>query len=139
VTRLRPAARLLALVSLVVVNAERLARAVDQVEAAPASVIRAGMLVNFARFAEWPADDGPSNALFLCVVDDTAVADALENLVRGRSIEQRALTVRRLKFDGPLRECHLLYASGLNREYASIANTVFSNRFAARSSGVIQC
>jgi hypothetical protein len=111
---------LLTVGSLLIINAERVARAHDQVEAAPASVIRAGMLVNFARFAEWPSDHGPANALFLCVVEDTAVADALETLVRGRSIEGRALTVRRLKFDGPLRECHLLYASGLNRERAAL-------------------
>ena len=102
------------------VNARATTRAADQVEAAPASVIRAGMLVNFARFVEWPPDHGPSNALLLCVVEDDAVADALEDLVRGRRLEQRALTVRRLKFDGPLRECHLLYASGLNRQRAEL-------------------
>lgn len=89
------------------------------VNAAPASAIRAGMLLNFARFVEWPPDHGPADTVLMCIVADDAVADALEGLVRGRSIERRALTVRRLKFDGPLRECHLLYASGLNRERAS--------------------
>jgi hypothetical protein len=120
VTRLRRTLCFLALPLLVLVEAGATLRGADQLDAAPASVIRAGMLVNFARFVEWPADHGPGNTLVLCVVEDAAVADALEDLVRGRSLEHRALTVRRLKFDGAMRECHLLYASGLNRQRASL-------------------
>ncbi len=121
VTRLRRMLGcVLAVPLLVLINGSATVGGAHQLEAAPASVIRAGMLVNFARFVEWPADHGPDNALLLCVVDDAAVADALEDLVRGRSLERRALTVRRLKFDGALRECHLLYASGLDRQRAGL-------------------
>ena len=118
--RLRRALRCVGLALLVLVNSWATATAADQMDAAPASVIRAGMLLNFAKFVEWPADHAPANALLLCVVDDEAVADALEDLVRRRSADQRVFTVRRLKFDGPLRDCHLLYASGLDRTRASL-------------------
>ena len=88
----------------------------SQLDAAPASAIRAAMLVNFAKFVEWPPEDGAAGALTLCVIDDPAVADALEPMTRGRSIDGRPLALRRLKIDGPLKECHLLYASALNKD-----------------------
>jgi hypothetical protein len=87
-----------------------------QLDVAPASSIRAAMLLNFAKFVEWPPDKGPLTPLTFCVLDDPAVADALEPMARGRSIERRQLEVRRLKLDAPVQGCHLLYASGLNRE-----------------------
>ena len=93
--------------------------AAQPMDAAPASKIRAGMLLNFAKFVEWPAEAGPANPLSICVIDDAAVAEALEESLRGRSSNGRELIVRRLKADGAVRECHVLYASGLNRERAT--------------------
>lgn len=89
-----------------------------QLDAAPASAIRAAMLLNFVKFVEWPAEQGPADTRVLCIVDDPAVADALEEMARGRSVDGRAMTVKRLKADAPANGCHLLYSSGLDREKA---------------------
>ena len=62
---------------------------------------------------EWPADALPARApLALCVVNDAAVADALERTIRGRAVEGHDLTVGRLKAGAPLPTCHVLYLAG---------------------------
>jgi hypothetical protein len=75
--------------------------------------LKAAFLYNFARFAEWPAAAlPPGQRLSLCVVGDDAVADALEPLIKGRAVDGHELTRQIVKFDGPVRSCHLLYVSG---------------------------
>jgi hypothetical protein len=75
--------------------------------------LKAALLFNFAQFVEWPAELVPPGApLGLCVVDDDAVARALEQTIKGRNVEGRELTVRRLKPAAPLPPCHVLYLGG---------------------------
>jgi hypothetical protein len=77
--------------------------------------LKAAFLYNFAKFAEWPADVlAPAQRLSLCVVGDNAVADAIENVIKGQAVEGHELTVNVLKADGPIRSCHLLYIGGLD-------------------------
>jgi hypothetical protein len=75
--------------------------------------LKAAFLFNFAQFMEWPAETVPAGSpLALCIVDDVAVADALEKTVNGRTVEGHSLTVKRLKTGSPLPPCHLLYTAG---------------------------
>jgi hypothetical protein len=84
-------------------------------QTASAPELKAAFLYNFAKFVEWPADSLPTWApLVMCVLGDAAVADALEETVKGRTIEGHPLTTRRVKVDGPLRTCHVLYVSGVD-------------------------
>ena len=69
--------------------------------------LKAAFLFNFAKFVEWPADSGTSSPLTLCVLDDSAVEDALGQLVNGGPVNGRMVT--RAKGARPLRSCHLLY------------------------------
>ena len=73
--------------------------------------LKAAFLYNFAKFAEWPDDQGAAGPITLCVVEDAAVDDALEQLVRGGPINGRAVTVLRGNRER-LRQCHLLYMTG---------------------------
>ena len=43
---------------------------------------------------------------------DDAVADALEEMIRGRAVEGHELTVRVVGAADPIRSCHLLYVDG---------------------------
>ena len=77
--------------------------------AASAPALKAAFLYNFAKFSEWP-DDAPSGGpVSICVLGESAVADALDGIVRGRTIDGRDILVTRPRPDAPLRSCHILY------------------------------
>jgi hypothetical protein len=79
------------------------------------SAVKAAFLYNFATFAEWPTDSlSPGQRLSLCVVGDSAVADALTETIRGRTVRGHELVVEVLKADGKVLGCHLLYTSGFD-------------------------
>ena len=90
------------------------ARARAQTATAP--VLKAAFLLNLAKFVEWPADVVPAGGpITLCVSGDPAVAEPLADSVKGHTIEDHPLAVRRLAAnDGALRGCQLLYMSGLD-------------------------
>ena len=89
------------------------AQAGSQGVTAPA--LKAAFLFNFAKFAEWPSGTlPPGQRLSLCVVGDKAVADALEQTIKGRDVDHHELTVEVITADGPIRSCHLVYVSGLD-------------------------
>ena len=82
-------------------------------QGAPEAVLQAAFLYNFAKFTVWPAEDAPAGPLRMCVLGTAAVADALDSTVKGRPIDGREVAVVRAK-SGELRQCHLLYAAGLD-------------------------
>jgi hypothetical protein len=78
-----------------------------------APALKAAFLYNFANFTDWPAEAlAPGQRLALCVIGDDAVADALEQTIKGRTVDTHELTVEVIKIDGPVHSCHLLYVSG---------------------------
>jgi hypothetical protein len=81
--------------------------------------LKAAFLFNFARFAVWPVDSVPAGgALSFCVFGDSFVAQSLEKMVLGKTIDGHALTVSRVKRDGALRGCQILYAGRVDRDRA---------------------
>ena len=113
-----------------------------------APVLKAGFLYNFAKFAQWPAEVLAQGApLSLCIVGDGALAEALAQAVKGQGIDGHRLTVTVITGDGPIRDCHLLYVSGLDRKQAvrlldtmknSAAFTVSDGDHFAEMGGVAQ-
>jgi hypothetical protein len=70
--------------------------------------VKAALIYNFAKFAEWPAL--PSGApIVACIVGDDAIAAALGNTVRGHNISGHTLEVRRSQDSATWRVCHLLF------------------------------
>jgi hypothetical protein len=88
--------------------------AIDQSASAPE--LRAAFMYNFAKFTEWPPNVIPRDQpLVFCVTnDDAPMAEALEQIVKGRAVGGHALAVRRVGLDRGIRACHLLYAPGLD-------------------------
>ncbi|MEP7304027.1 MAG: YfiR family protein [Acidobacteriota bacterium] len=79
--------------------------------------LKAAFVYNFAKFAEWSAEALPQGQrLSLCIVGDAALAEALEQAVKGRGIDSHQLTVEVISADGPVQSCHVLYVSGLDRK-----------------------
>jgi hypothetical protein len=86
---------------------------VASAQSASESTLKAAFVYNFAKFAEWPADAPPTDALTICVVGDIAIANALEETVRGRTINGRKVRVSRPAVDG-IRSCHVVYLAGFD-------------------------
>ena len=86
-------------------------------QSASEPVLKAAFLYNFAKFAEWPADAAPADPLIVCVFGDTAIADALDETVKGRTVDGRKTVVVRVKPEG-FRGCHVLYLAGLDTKRA---------------------
>src|ERR1044071_8603816 len=81
-----------------------------QAQTAAEADVKAAFLFNFARFVTWPADDlRAGSPLLVCVAGDPAVAQALETLVKDRSIDGHGITVRRLGTEVLDGACHVLY------------------------------
>jgi uncharacterized protein DUF4154 len=88
-------------------------------ERASADAVKAAFLFNFAKFVQWPIDAmPPERRITLCVVGDPALADALNTIVKGQTIEGRNLTAQLIKPDGPLHACHILYIAAREAEQA---------------------
>ena len=81
-----------------------------------APALKAAFLYNFANFTEWPANVlAPGQRLSLCVIGDNAVADALEQTIKGRGVDNHELTVTIIKAaDSGILSCHLLYVGGID-------------------------
>ena len=83
-------------------------------EDAAAAALKAAFLFNFVKFAQWPADAVPSGAgLVLCVLGDDQVATTLEGMTKGRPIDSHELVVKRVTVDSAVKNCQMIYLSGL--------------------------
>jgi YfiR/HmsC-like len=76
----------------------------------PDAAIKAAFLLNFAKFAEWPAL--PANAgITLCVIGSEEIARALSDIGRGQSIGGHALLVTRPADSATWPTCQLLFVA----------------------------
>jgi hypothetical protein len=86
-----------------------------QAQTAAEADVKAAFLFNFARFVTWPVDDlHAGSALVVCVAGDPGVAQALETLVKDRTIDGHGLSVRRVGTEVLDGTCHVLYIGGLD-------------------------
>lgn len=92
-----------------------------------APALKAAFLANFSKFTEWP-DDAPltNRVLTFCVIDDRAVAAALQGILTGTpGAPPQPLSVRLVKLDPSIRSCHMLYVGKLDaRQSASLFETL---------------
>lgn len=93
--------------------------------------IRAAMIFNLTRFVDWPATRTASRDFVLCEMGADPVVLALEHSVRGKTVGDKAVVVRRLAKTDNVSSCHLLYVAGNERKsFEAIAA-------AARRDGVL--
>ena len=75
--------------------------------------IKAAFLFNFAKFVEWPPGSfkNPTDPINLCVLGVTLVGRALEDTVRNKLVDGRALAVRELTNVHQAADCQILFVS----------------------------
>ena len=82
--------------------------------------LKAAFIYNFAKFTEWPADAVATGApLVLCVLGDAAIGEALERVVKGRTLAGHSISVSQAPPGRPLEACHIAYVSGVTASQAA--------------------
>jgi hypothetical protein len=78
---------------------------------APEYAIKAAYLFNFTHFVEWPSNAFASAAapLVIGVLGDDPFGAALDQAVKDRTAQGRALQIRRIKQIGEVGGCHILF------------------------------
>ena len=109
---------------------------------ARADQLKAGYVLNFARFVEWP-ESAPAT-LTLCVAGNRGVLDALRATERSNHIGARTITLREVGDADSVNGCNVLYleTSNVRRidqvQPNSATLTVSNDKGFARSGGAIE-
>lgn len=85
--------------------------------------VKAAVLLNFARFTEWPTNafSSPVAPLVVGVLGRDSFGTELEQLMGGQSVKNRRIEVRHLSSDPELDQCHVLFvAASERRRYREI-------------------
>jgi hypothetical protein len=85
----------------------------DAEEAVDEYQVKAAFLFNFAKFVAWP--DAPGQPLVIGIVGDDPFGPALDTAVRGKSVNNRPLEVRRLGPGGDVSGCQIVYVGDSER------------------------
>jgi len=91
----------------------------------PEVEIKAGFLLRFAPFVEWPSSvwSAPDESFNICVRGDDPFGTTLDDAVRGQRVSDRAVTVRRLGQNVGIAGCHILFAgASAETDYAPFAD-----------------
>jgi hypothetical protein len=82
--------------------------------------VKAAFLFNFAKFVEWPGDAFPDGGapLVIGVVGNDSFGATLEQTVSSKNVNNRQLSIRRLKWGQNLKGCHILFVSSSERRRA---------------------
>ncbi|MGB8851839.1 MAG: YfiR family protein [Candidatus Acidiferrales bacterium] len=77
--------------------------------------VKAAFLLNFVKFIEWPADAFQDNKapITICVFGHDPFGSALDNILRGKTIENREVLPRRMSDISDLKSCQLVFVSAL--------------------------
>jgi hypothetical protein len=110
--------------------------------------VKAAYVYNFARFTDWPAEafQGNSSPIVIVIVGNNEFASMLTNMVKDKTIQNRPILVRTMKWPADFSNCHIVYISSYEQQRtAQIAGslhnapvlTVTEAERSARSKGLI--
>ncbi len=79
--------------------------------------VKAAFLYNFAKFVEWPAHTFKlaSDPIVICVLGENPFGQLLEETVRGKSVDGRALAVRQVSELRQPYNCQILFVGTSDR------------------------
>jgi hypothetical protein len=75
--------------------------------------VKAAFLYNFAKFVEWPAQAflAPQDSFAVCVLGRNPFGNALQEALRGKSIEGRAFALRQVTDADQANACQILFVA----------------------------
>jgi hypothetical protein len=82
--------------------------------------VKAAFLYNFAKFVEWPSQAfrTPQDPMVVCVLGRNPFGNALQEAIRGKSLEGRAFALRQVTDADEANGCQILFVSAAeNKRY----------------------
>jgi hypothetical protein len=82
-------------------------------QSSPEYQLKAVFLFNFAQFVEWPASafPEPDTPLGICILGEDPFGAYLDETVRGETVANHPLAIRRYRTVDEIRGCHILFVS----------------------------
>jgi hypothetical protein len=82
--------------------------------------VKAAFLYNFTKFVEWPAAAAPSTTFVICILGDDPFESVIDRLTVGKTVNGRALQVRRLKEpDDARQQCQIVFVGASDKSRAT--------------------
>jgi uncharacterized protein DUF4154 len=80
--------------------------------------VKAAFLFNFAKFVEWPAGTfkSPEDPIAICVLGQNPFGTALEDVVRNKTVANRAFVVRDVSNGQQASKCHIVFVTASERK-----------------------
>jgi len=80
--------------------------------------VKAAFLFNFAKFVEWPAAafKGPEDPLAICVLGQDPFGTILEDVVRNKTVSNRAFVIREVSNAQQAISCQIVFVSASERK-----------------------
>lgn len=80
--------------------------------------LKAAILLNLGRFVEWPSSAYPDSQAptILCILGQDPFGDSLKTLGQKQDANGRPISIRQLKNETGIRDCHVLYISTSERK-----------------------
>jgi hypothetical protein len=91
--------------------------------------IKAAFLLNFIRFVEWPEEafKSATDPLVVGILGKDPFDGALEQIVSNKTVNGRAVVIRRISDAGAARSCHVVFlAASETRRMSDVTSTVVS-------------
>ena len=84
--------------------------------------VKAAFLLNFTKFADWPADAfaGERAPLTICILGEDPFGPTLDQMVQGEEVSGRHVTVQRIRGVAAPKTCQVLYLRSSERELRQI-------------------
>ncbi len=73
--------------------------------------LKAAFLFNFAKFIDWPPTSfaSPQSPFVLCILGVDPFGHALDEVLKGKTVEGRPVSIERLKSIAQVRQCHMVF------------------------------
>jgi uncharacterized protein DUF4154 len=80
--------------------------------------VKAAFLYNFAKFVEWPpgAFRSPTDRIAICVLGQDPFDGALEDAVKGKTLEGRPFVVAKISEVNPTERCQIVFIAASERK-----------------------
>jgi uncharacterized protein DUF4154 len=82
--------------------------------------VKAAFLINFPKYVDWPAEAfaGTNSPIVVAVLGETRVTAEIQKIIAGRTVNGRAIVLKRLASGEASGVCHILFISAAEQQHS---------------------